>query len=166
MSFPSFPSLPTLPNINIPNPFSTKSNETNDKSFELVKYMTVKDMYDYEAHTSKNFVDFLPFKIELGYITSKYVSGMKDTGCYIIMIESQISNGPHGIYLLARSSKEDNGIVNTLVQSKGKCNDYFEVVWNPMEHPCIRLRHNFLKKDILNEDTKLRLGFDIRVMTL
>jgi hypothetical protein len=160
MSFPSFNiSLPTLPTI--PNPFvSSKSNESNDKSFELVKYVTEKDLYTYNYDMRD-----LSYTMTIGYITSKYVANIKDTGCYTIMINSQISEGPNGIFCLSLSDKSKKGIVNTLVSSYGKADDRLEVIWNPMEHPCVLLKHNFTKKHILKDETKLRFGYDIRFIS-
>ena len=151
MSFPSF-------NISLPsisNPFaSSRTNDSNDKSFELVKYVTEKDLYTYNYDMRD-----LSHTITIGYITSKYVSNIKDTGCYTIMINSQISEGPNGIFCLSRSDKSKKGIINALV---GKADDRLEVIWNPIEYPCVLLKHNFIKKHILKDETKLRFGYDIR----
>lgn len=161
MSFPNFPGL-TFPNMPvIPNPFAgSRTNQNNDKSFELVKYVTERGMYDYQ-------------NITIGYITSKYVRDIKDTGCYLIMINSQINEGPNAVFCLSRSDKMKQGNVNTLVSSEGKVGDKLDIVWNPMEHPCVLLKHNFSKilrkrythKEILKEDTKLRFGYDVRVIS-
>jgi hypothetical protein len=149
-----------LPDFSL-NPFSnSKTNQNNDTSFEIVKYVTEKNMYDYDYTSSPR------FSIHIGYITSKYVPNIKDTGCYIIMINSQINDGPNAIFCLSRSDKTKKGIINTLVNSDGKVGDRLEIIWNPMEHPCILLKHNFSKKQILKEDTKLRFGYDIRVISV
>jgi hypothetical protein len=162
MSFTPFSSitLPTLPTI--PNPFisSSKKDETS-KTFELVKYVTEKEMYNFEYNNS-SYRDCL-YYIDIGYITSKYFP-IKDTGCYIIMIESQISEGPNAIFTLARSDKSKPGIIQTMVSSHGKSNDHLELKWNPMEYPCVLLKHNFSKKHILQDDTKLRFGYNIKVI--
>lgn len=162
MSFPHFPGL-SLPTI--PNPFAgSKTNENNDKSFELVKYVNEKEMYERDYSSSFTFRD-LSYTITIGYISTKYVPNIKDTGCYTIMINSQINEGPNGIFCLSRSDKTKKGNVNVLTSSDGKVGDKLEVVWNPMEHPCILLKHNFSKKQILKDDTKLRFGYDIRVIS-
>lgn len=160
MSFPSFNiSLPNIPTI--PNPFgSSKSNESNDKSFELVKYVTEKDIYTYNYDMKDS-----SYTMTIGYITSKYVHNIKDIGCYIIMINSQLREGPNGIFCLSRSDKTKKGIVNALVSSYGKEDDRLEIIWNPMEHPCILLKHNFIKKHILKDETTLRFGYDICVIS-
>lgn len=145
MSFPNFPvlSLPTLPTIS--NPFAgSRTNQNNDKSFEIVKYVTEKDMY--ERDYSQFCIRDLPYTLTIGYITSKYVQNIKDTGCYTIMVNSQISEGPNAVFCLARSDKSKKGEINTLVSSVGKVGDKLEIMWNPMEHPCILLKHNFSKK--------------------
>jgi hypothetical protein len=157
MSFPNFPGL-TLPNMPaIPNPFAgSRTNQNNDKSFELVKYVTEREMYEYQ---------YPCYNITIGYITTKYVPDIKDTGCYLIMINSQISEGPNAVFCLSRSDKMKKGNVNILVSSDGKVGDKLDIVWNPMEHPCVLLKHNFSKKQILKDDTKLRFGYDVRVIS-
>lgn len=156
MSFPSFNiSLPTIPTIS--NPFAS-SRENNYKSFELVKYVTEKEMYTYNDN---NYINDFSYTIIIGYITSKYVPNIKDTGCHTIMINSQISGGPNAVFCLARSDKTKKGEINTLVSSVGKIGDKLEIVWNPMEHPCVLLKHNFSKKQVLKDDTKLKFGYDI-----
>jgi hypothetical protein len=142
----------------MPNLFtSSKTNENNDKSFELVKYVTEKDLYTYNYDMRDS-----SYTMTIGYITSKYIPNIKDTGCYIIMVNSQINEGPNGIFCLSRSDKTKKGIVNPLVISHGKADDKLEIVWNPMEYPCVLLKHNFIKKHILKDETKLRFGYDIR----
>ena len=160
MSFPSFNiSLPSIPTI--PNPFtSSRTNGSNDKSFELVKYATENEIYTYKYDMRD-----LSYTITIGYITSKYIPNIKDTGCYTIMINSQISEGPNGIFCLSRSDKSKKGEINTLVSSYGKAGDRLEVIWNPMEYPCILLKHNFIKKHILKDETKLRFGYDVRFIS-
>lgn len=167
MSFSPFGNLtlPTMPNIS--NPFVSKQN-TTENTFEIVKYVTENEMYtrDYSCYdtTLHKTFDSLYYTINIGYITSKYVQDIKDTGCFIIMISSQISEGPNAIFCLSRSDKSKSGDINTLVSSTGKCGDKLVIMWNPMEHPCILLKHNFIKKQILKEDTKLRLAYNVKVI--
>lgn len=165
MSFSPFTNL-GLPSI--PNPFAPKQNNT-ENTFEIVKYVTEKEMYtrDYSYYDNsllnKTF-DSLYYTINIGYISSKYVQNIKDTGCFIIMISSQISEGPNAIFCLSRSDKSKSGDINPLVSSNGKCGDKLDITWNPMEHPCILLKHNFIKKQVLKEDTKLRVGYNVKVV--
>lgn len=159
MSFSPFLTLPTLPTI--PNPFVSKPKQ-QDNSFELVKYLKEKDMYTFEYDTS--YPREYSYTIDIGYITSKYVPTIKDTGCYMIMVESQISEGPNAIFCIARSDKSKSGTVQTIVSSVGKSNDRLEIKWNPMEYPCILLKHNFIRKQILKEETPLRFGYNIKVV--
>lgn len=160
-------SIPSLPGI--PNPFSSKP-QANETTFELVRYITEKEMHsydyydDYNVGTSLKRYRDLMYTVNIGYITSKYVTNIKDTGCMMIMISSQIPEGPNAIFCLARSDKNKQGDINTLVSSAGKCGDKIDIMWNPMEYPCILLKHNFTKKQTLKEDTKLRLGYNIKVI--
>ena len=158
MSFSPFSNL-TFPTI--PNPFVSKP-KNEDNSFELVKYLTEKEMYNFDYDT--NYPREYSYTIDIGYITSKYVPTIKDTGCYMIMIESQISEGPNAIFCIARSDKSKSGTIQTIVSSVGKSNDRLEVKWNPMEYPCILLKHNFIRKQILKEETPLRFGYNIKVV--
>ena len=152
-----------MPNIhNIPKLFtSSKTNENNDKFFELVKYVKEKELCTYN-YDKRN----LYYTVMIDYITPKQVINIKDTGCYIIMINSQLSNGPNGIFCLSRSDKCNNGSVNTLVSSYGKADDKLEVVWDKDEYPCVLLKHKFTNKHILEDDTDLRFGYNIRFMNL
>lgn len=165
MSFPPFnnlnfpmPSMPSIPTL--PNPFSSKE-KTPEDTFELVKMVTEKEMYLYD-YANKTY-DFM-YTLTIGYISSKYVPHIKDTGCLIIMISSQIAEGPNAIFCLARSDKSQPGNINTLVNSSGKCGDKLDIIWNPMEHPCVLLKHNFTKKQILKDDTQLRFGYNVKVI--
>lgn len=165
MSFSPFNNL-NLPSI--PNPFSSKQ-QNPETTFEIVKNVTEKEMYtrdySYYDNTSLNKIsDSMYYTINIGYISSKYVQNMKDTGCFIIMISSQISEGPNAIFCLSRSDKSKSGDITPLVSSTGKCGDKLDIMWNPMEHPCVLLKHNFIKKQVLKEDTKLRLGYNLRVI--
>lgn len=165
MSFSPFGNLtlPTMPNI--PNLFSSKQ-QNPETTFEIVKYVTENDMYTRDHTILNKTFDSLYYTINIGYITTKYVQNIKDTGCFIIMISSQISEGPNAIFCLSRSDKLKSGDINTLVSSLGKCGDKLDIMWNPMEHPCILLKHNFIKKQILKEDTKLRLGYNVRIICI
>lgn len=163
MSFTPFSNI-TLPNLpTIPNPFvsSSKKDETS-KTFEVVKYITEKEMYNFDYNSS--YKEYM-YSIDIGYITSKYFP-IKDTGCYTIMIESQMTEGPNAIFNLARSDKSKPGMIQTMVSSHGKSNDSIELKWNPMEYPLIVLKHNFSKKQILQDDTKLRFGYNVKVIYL
>lgn len=165
MSFSPFGNL-TLPTMsNIPNLFSSKQ-QNPETTFEIVKYVTENDMYTRDHTILNKTFDSLYYTINIGYITTKYVQNIKDTGCFIIMISSQISEGPNAIFCLSRSDKSKSGDINTLVSSLGKCGDKLDIMWNPMEHPCILLKHNFIKKQILKEDTKLRLGYNVRIICI
>jgi hypothetical protein len=152
----------------IQNPFSSKQNNS-ENTFEIIKYITEQEMYtrDYSYYDNPSFsktVDSLYYTINIGYISSKYVQNIKDTGTLIVMISSQIPEGPNAIFCLSRSDKSKSGDINTLVSSTGKCGDKLSIMWNPMEHPCLLLKHNFIKKQILKDDTKLRLGYNVRVI--
>lgn len=80
---------------------------------------------------------------EVGYITTSKVDGLKDTGCLIVLVESSHEGGPNGIFMLARSNKTQQGVVNRLCHSPGGNGDELHIEWNPYEHPHVLIRHKF-----------------------
>ena len=79
-----------------------------------------------------------------------YINNIKDTGCYIIMINSEKDDGPNGIFCLSRSDKQKQGDINTLVSSEGKCRSKIILRWNPFEKPSIILTSVHNKNKILS----------------
>ena len=146
----------SLPSFNF---FSSKTNN-NKNSFEMIKSITEKELYEFNGGTYKDFY----YSVNIGYITSKYVPDIKDTGCYIVMINSQMDNGPNAIFCIARSDKSKSGIIQTLVSSTGKSNDRLELIWNPFEYPCILLKHNFNRKQVLKDSEQLNLKYNIKII--
>jgi len=152
MSFQSIPSLL----------FGVPKRVENSR--ELVKYITQTDIYEYDLSKASQSNFFCNVKI--GYINSKCIKNMKDTGCYIIMIDSQEKNGPNGIFCLSRSNNSKSGVINTLAASVGVNGDTLEIIWNPKEYPCVILKCNFTREQVLSiRDIKLRVAYNIHVVT-
>lgn len=145
----------SLPSLNF---FNSKTNDKN--SFEMIKNVTEKELYEFNSGTYKDF----HYSVNIGYITSKYVPDIKDTGCYIIMINSQMTEGPNAIFCISRSDKSKSGNIQCLVESKGTSNDTLELVWNPYEYPSILLKHNFNRKQILKDSKELNLKYSIKII--
>jgi len=98
--------------------------------------------------------------INFGYIRD--TSKLKDTGSYIIIINSQTSGGPSAIYTISRSDKLLQGKINKLAFSEGVNGDIVEIVWNPGEFPLIK----YYYKSVFNsEETKSqKISFLIKII--
>lgn len=96
--------------------------------------------------------------INFGYIRDK----LKDTGSYIIIINSQTSGGPSAIYTISRSDKLLHGKINKLTFSEGVNGDIVEIVWNPGEFPLIK----YYYKSVYNsQETKSqKISFLIKII--
>jgi hypothetical protein len=138
---------------------SASNTNENDKSFEMIKYITEKDTY-----TSDYSTFFSSKECIIGYITSKYVQNIKEIGCYIIMVNSQIKEGPNAIFCISRSDRTKDGSINKLISSEGKLGDKLDILWNPLEYPCIKLTHNFTKELLNNKH--LKFSYNIRVISI
>jgi hypothetical protein len=98
--------------------------------------------------------------IFFGYI--RHTSKLKDTGSYIIIINSQTTSGPSAIYTISRSNKLSPGNINKLAFSEGINGDFVELIWNPGEFPLIKYHY----KSVYNsEETKLqKISFLIKII--
>lgn len=101
----------------------------------------------------------------VGYINSTQYSNMRDTGCFIIIVNTYPTNntsvsGPNAIFCIAKSETYSSGTVNTLVQSTNRFGDTFELEWNPGEYPL--LMYNYKRYDERNDR---RLFFVVKVLT-
>lgn len=70
------------------------------------------------------------------YITNVLFDDIKDTGCYILMVQSNI--GSNGIYCLSKSEKQKNGDVSNMCSSCGPQKEKMCVSWGPYEFPSIK----------------------------
>jgi hypothetical protein len=77
------------------------------------------------------------------YLTSDHISGMKDNGCYMFMINTDhpSGNGPNGLFCLSKAHSRDLGMVKVLVSSSGIDYDMVDMVWRPNEYPLVRYRY-------------------------
>jgi hypothetical protein len=76
--------------------------------------------------------------ISVGYINHRFK--IKDTGCFIIMITSQITSGPNAIYCISRSDKSLHGNIKELIKTNGVNDESIELEWNPYEYPLLKIR--------------------------
>lgn len=89
--------------------------------------------------------------LTVGYLTNTKFK-IKDTGLYVITINSHFKNGPHAIYCISRSVVSESGVVKEIVSSKGKNGECLELDWNPYEYPLLTVK---LKLTEYNQDHPL-----------
>lgn len=88
------------------------------------------------------------YNLNLGYITNKYVPFMKDTGCYIIMIETDYDSKTNpkiflpfnGIFCLCRSQKHTSGVVNPMCTTNDSRDGFIDIEWKEFEYPSLILK--------------------------
>lgn len=84
----------------------------------------------------------------LGYLNNVTSSNrVKETGSYILIINSENNVGATGIFCLSRSDKSQYGNVKELCSSDGVYNEKITVEWDPYEYPKIILHIHKLKTD-------------------
>jgi len=98
-------------------------------------------------------------KFMIGYLRNNQFKCIKDTGSFIIIINSDLKHGPTGIYCISRSDSSLQGTVKTLVESNSKFGDSFELVWNPFEYPSLNINYNGKDKNIKT------LFFHVKIIT-
>ena len=88
---------------------------------------------------NKHVYSFSANKEEL-YITPSFVPFIRDTGCYIVMVNAK-NHGPNGIFCCARSDKTSSGLVTALALSDTQ----LKLEWNPYEYPkiCVQNKMEF-----------------------
>jgi hypothetical protein len=125
----------------VSNNINLDTSETLNKYLKLMNRVNIKSInFGYINHTSK----------------------LKDTGSYIIIINSQTTSGPSAIYTISRSDRLLHGNVNKLTFSEGINGDVVELVWNPCELPLIKYYYKSLYK---SEETKSqKLTFLIKII--
>lgn len=95
----------------------------------------------------------------IGYLRNNQFKCIKDTGSFIIIINSDLIDGPTGIYCISRSDSSLQGTVKTLVESNSKFGDSFELFWNPFEYPILNINYN-------GKDRNIRtLFFHVKIIT-
>jgi hypothetical protein len=132
--------------------FNSESKyEKDNNTFKIVKYINEDS-------------------IDKGEYIIGYINSIMDTGCYIIMINCDINEGPNGVFCLSRSDKQKEGDINTLVSSEGKNKDKIILKWNSYEKPSIILKRNKSKISIINNNLygnkskNLKIVFNIKVI--
>ena len=95
----------------------------------------------------------------IGYLRNNQFKCIKDTGSFIIIINSDFKDGPNGIYCISRSDISSNGTVKPLIESNNKFGDSFELIWNPFEYPKLNI------KTKLNNYKDITLFFYVKITT-
>lgn len=80
----------------------------------------------------KSWIEVSFEKSNLIFINNQKV---KDTGSYILVINSEYDGGATYIYCISRSDKKKRGHVLKLTGSHGLHNEYIECIWDKFEHP-------------------------------
>lgn len=98
---------------------------------------------------------------EIGYINNFRNKCMRETGSYILIINSKNGSGPNAIYCISKSDKSKAGNIKELIKTNGILNDSLELDWNPHEYPVLKLKTNNLR---YNNKEKI-LYFSVKVIT-
>jgi hypothetical protein len=95
-----------------------------------------------------------------GYTTLNIGYIKRDTGSFIIIINSKEKGGPNAIYCISRSDVSKSGTIRELVKSHGVNDDELELTWNPYEYPLLQIR---TKLYLYNKNN--RIDFTVNVIT-
>jgi hypothetical protein len=98
--------------------------------------------------------------LTISYLNKTRFKCIKDTGSFIVIINSKLENGPNAIYCISRSNKILPGIIKPLVQSSGVFEDTFELKWNPIEDPILNIITN-----PSNHKDQTKLFFYVKIIT-
>jgi hypothetical protein len=113
------------------------------------------------------------YNLNIGHLSNKYLSNVKDQGSYIIMIQNIESNiiqkSYSGVFSLSKAERHFKGVVKKLSESKVSINENIDIEWEPFETPSIILSwtstdkwYNILS-NFKNKD-KIRIAFKIRIV--
>lgn len=107
----------------------------------------------------------------IGYLTNKMFKNLKDTGSYIIIVNSYFNdnnyyndinddfNGPTAVYCISKSHKMQDGYINALSKSTDINENYIELEWNKGEFPLLKY------KSVSKNTIKKKLRFKIKIIT-
>jgi hypothetical protein len=122
--------------------FETKSLEYDDTNNIILSLDISNEDKNYKGYTTLN----------IGYIK-------KNTGSFIIIINSKEEGGPNAIYCISRSDISKLGTIKELVKSDGVNDDELKLLWNPYEYPLLQIR---TKLYLYNKN---KMDFTINVKT-
>jgi len=94
-----------------------------------------------------------------GYTTLNIGYIKKNTGSFIIVVNSNEKDGPNAIYCISRSDVSKSGIIKELVKSDGVNDDVLGLTWDPYEYPLLQIR---TKLYLYNKN---HIDFTINVIT-
>ena len=97
-----------------------------------------------------------------GYTTLNIGYIKKNTGSFIIIINSKEKGGPNAIYCISRSDVSKSGTITELVKSDGINDDELKLTWNPYEYPLLQIR---TKLYLYNNKNTNRIDFTVNVIT-
>lgn len=115
------------------NPFSSlNSSNANVINVNDIQIMLAREVSFREYNNSDSLL--------VGYISRKFSAKLKNTGCYMIMINSTEEEGPCGIFCVCRANSTDVGVINTLCKTKGVNGENIELEWNSQEAISLKLQ--------------------------
>lgn len=137
-----------LPSFSIFDDFFQTPPKVEDPDSKLL-YVKLPEQNIFYKHT-----------LTISYLNNNRFKCIKDTGSFIVIINSKLENGPNAIYCISRSNKNLPGIIKPLVQSSGVFEDTFELKWNPIEDPILNI---ITKPSSYKDQTKL--FFYVKIIT-
>jgi hypothetical protein len=146
--FPNFSGISFFDDLFTQRP---TSDDPDVKVLSLRVRNVIDSMLRYLGHTT----------LTIGYLNNTKFD-IKDTGAYVITVNSHFANGPNAIYCISRSLTSEPGTVKELVSSNGKNNECFELQWNPYEYPLLRINlklGDHTKNQCLDFFVKISKGF-------
>lgn len=136
-------------NFTLPLLSSSEEYENNIK----LRYKLTEEDYNYQILT----IDKI---LRIGYINK----GIRDTGSYIFVINSDKEGGATGIFCTSKSKKSEKGTVNKLVVKDGKFNEILDVEWEPYEYPKLILRIHKLNKEYIKNKHEIYFSYNVKVI--
>lgn len=130
------------------NVTSLMSSNVYENNVKLTYKMTEKDII------------ILNNPIILGFINK----GIKDTGSYILVINSDKEEGATGIFCTSKSKKSERGSINKLVSNNGIYNEILNVEWEPYEYPKLILQIHKLNKDKIKNKREIYFSYNVKII--
>lgn len=122
---------------------------------------------DFQNYSYPNSQTFSTKLLNVGYINNYLTNKIKDYGSYIIIVNSENTNGPTAIFCISRSNCLSNGSINKLVQSYGTNGDCLELDWNPGEYPLLKYNQRYIHNSFKdkNKGAQVKINFFVKVLT-
>ena len=100
-------------------------------------------------------IDILDDNRIVGFINKN----IRDTGAYMIIVNSDRIDGANGIYCISRSDKSKYGMIKNMCESTGIYNERIDIKWDPYEYPKLVLRETRL-----NTNKNVKLSYKVKIV--